>query len=274
MSINTREYTFIGNTYAELVQAFFSAIAKYSNMTAEGVYVSSSNVYEYFKMKDTLYPQMQYRLCFNAYMNGYTLRAGPARSNSANGDMVTYTDINSGSHTKYKQYGGKLYSHCRMFYEGEDKFIGSTGLYGDNYDPVLWFGIFHDEREYPVFYKLDTTWLGANELYHMTYLSGWGTIIYEPETNTNDLSLNHETSDTVYIEKQCYQQASQNVVVGYLPEVYSIYNNSFYRIINNKRIVNTLLLINTEMGQFLSLRPNVWLKIGTVGEHVTVIYNG
>ena len=278
MAINTREYTFIGSTYQEIVRAFFSAIGSYNNITAEGVTASSTNCYEYFTIEDHLNDNLTYRICLNAYDSGYTMRSGPARSSHTGGNMVSYIDINSGSNTKYKSFGGKLYSHCRMFYDGSNNFIGSTGLYGDNYNPVLWFGIFHDDKNTPFYYMVNTSAMsGANNLYDMTYNppSASGITIVEDETSSeNELSLNNETSDTVYLDRQCYYTYSTNNVEGYLPDVYTLYNNSFYRLVNGKRNVNTLLLVNTEKGQYMGLRPSTWLKIGKVGEHKVVIYNG
>lgn len=271
MSINTRAYTFIGNSYQEIVKAFFSAINSYANITMGTVTSTSANCYAYFTVTDSINDQLSYNFCLNAYDSGYTMRAGPAGSGYSGGSMVTYFDINSGSYSKIKSgIAGTnfYYSHCRMFYDENDNFIGSTGLFAENFTSPYWFAIFHKNDGTPIWIKMNAN--GYNSVYDMSQSPPASN--YEGFYVETSMSTNQETPDSVYIELQATEQNSQ--LNGFIPDVYAIYNNTFMMRTNNITHVKGLLFINTEMGQFLGLRKNTWLKIENVGENTTVIYNG
>lgn len=274
MGFLTKEYTFIGSSYLELAQAYMSAVASYDNVTGEGVTVNgTTNAYEYFTMTDSEDDELTYRFCLNAYTSSYTMRAGPATSGQSGGTVSKYYDINSGSSSKYISYGGKMYSHARFFYTTGNKFVGATGLYGVNYNPVTWFAIFHDNLKKPLWCYLEITGstTGKHKLYDMSQANPTGSL-YATFYTEESMSINNETPDTVYMDLQGIIKS--NYIDGFLPDVYAIYNNSFFRLINSYKHVNTLLLINTEAGQFMSLRSNTWLKIDGVGKDTTVVFNG
>ena len=263
--MNVKSYTFIGTTYLEIVKAFFKAISEFNNITAEGGSSISGGYYEYFTVADQVSASVSYRFCLYALTSNSQLRAGYANVGQTGGSMVAYQDINAGSYSKYKSYGGRLYSHCRIFYDDSNNFIGTTGLYAENFSSPWWFAIVHAIDGTPIWLKQGTGEITTP--YDLVNKYSWANLFDEGSDDgqsDDGFSVNNETSDTVYIDVPDYR----------LPDVYRIYNNTFFYTQNATKVCKGLLYINTEAGQFISLRANIWFKIDNVGVHTTVIYNG
>lgn len=268
MAIHTKEITLIGANYIEICKAYFSAIESFSNVTGEGVADASTTVYEYFTVTDGSYT---YRFMLRGITSNEELRAGTCDSSSSGGNCIMYLNANRNSYTKTGTAiwcTNALYSHARLFYDEDNNFIGSSGLYGQNYKAPDWFAFFHFGGK-PLWYDSYNLTLQDMSLSRPQFFS----YLTLPDRN---LDRNHDVIDSVYVEGyviEYYEPYTSNRVYDSLDEeVYAIYNNAFFS--NTSTIVNGFMYIGTEDGNFMLLRDNVWLRVEKIGAKETIIYNG
>ena len=271
MAIHTKEISLLGQSYSEICQAYFSAIASFDNVTAEGAHPSSSTTYEYFTITDGNYT---FRILLSGNTTNQVLNVGVCSSSSSGGSSVAYFNVNRGSYSKTKSAiwtNGAIYSHARLFYDEDNNFIAASGLYAENYTAPYWFGIFH--------YNNKPLWFDSYgmDFYDMT-LSTPAHHSYLILGDTN-LDRNHDTPDSVYMERYLIEytdmQTYMSVYDFVAEELFAIYNNAFYT--NTSTVVNGFMFIATEDGDYMMLRcsgGNVWLKIDDVGAREVIIYNG
>jgi len=271
MAINTKEISLIGANYSEVCQAYFSAIASFDNVTAEGVHPSSSTTYEYFTITDGEYT---FRILLSGVTTNQLMNVGVCTSSSSGGSSVAYFNVNRGSYSRTGTAiwtNNAIYSHARIFYDENNNFIAASGLYAENYTAPYWFGIFH-YKEKPLFFDSY-----GMSFYDMTLATpNFHSYLVLGDTN---LDRNHDSSDSVYMEQYLIEYTNIYTylsVYDFLDEDFlAIYNNAFFS--NTSTVVNGFMFIATEDGDYMMLRcssNNVWLKIDDVGAKEIIVYNG
>lgn len=262
MALNTKEYTFIGESYFEIVQAYFAAIASYPNVTGDGVTVASTQVLETFTVTDG---ELTYKFGLKATVSNQYTQSNPylyAFPYSTETSSTTY-QISNNSYSIFKNCiwgSGKKYSHARMFYDANGNFVAASALYAENYTAPSWFAILHIDND-----PTKPVWVrGRSELFDLTVSSSSNPLssLYIEYS----MSTNHETAGTVYIEEMTDSNGDMK-----FPDLFILYNNTFY---NYNKTTNGFLFVNTERGQYMRMALNVWFKIDSIGENETYIYNG
>lgn len=271
MSVKTKEISLLGASYSEICQAYFSAIASFNNVTAEGVVPSSAITYEYFTITDGNYT---FRILLSGNTSGQTMSVGVCTSSSSGGSSVSNFNVNRGSYSVTATatwINNAIYSHVRLFYDENNNLIAASGLYAENYKPPFWFGFFHfnDKPLWFNSYAMEFFDMTLSTPAHHSYLI----------LGDNNLDRNHDSSDSVYIERYLIEYTDMQTYMSYDDfldeELYAIYNNSFYT--NTSTAINGFMFIATEDGDYMLLHgtgAEIWMKIDDVGAKEIIIYNG